>query len=130
MTPKGRKPLPQLYTPKETAVWEAHVAEVARAQLLGVEVEGEDFVLPVDEVRVLANLRFNLDKPVSYPKRVVHATKKPDLDNLVKAVLDGLVQGRVLADDNCITDMMVSKRYSHPLEHPTGVEIELTCLKL
>ena len=122
--------MPQLYTPKETQQWESHVAESARAQLLSVEVEGDDFTLPVSEVRVLANLRFNLDKPVSYPKRVVHATKKPDLDNLVKAVLDGLVQGRVLEDDNCITDMMVSKRYSDHLDHPVGVEVELTCLKV
>lgn len=128
MTPKGRKPMPQLYTPKETQAWEAHVADTARAQLLGVEVEGDDFTMPIEASRVLAHIRFNIKKPVSYPKSVVHATKKPDLDNLVKAVLDGLVQGRVLEDDNCVTDMMVSKRYEHPLDHPAGVEIELTCI--
>lgn len=112
-------------------MWEEHVGAVARAQLLKCEIEGDDdFLLPVKDVRILAHLRFNVPKPVSYPKSVVHAVKKPDLDNLVKSVLDGLVMGAIIEDDNCITDMMVSKRYVHPLDHPEGVEVELTCLKV
>lgn len=129
MTPKGGKPIPQLYTPATTKKWEEHIAASARAQLIAVEVEGDtDFTMPIRQMRVMARIRFNIEKPVSYPKRIVHATKKPDLDNLVKAVLDGLVNGKVIDDDACITDMSVSKRYADPLNHPPGVEIELTCL--
>lgn len=132
LVPKGGgRPFPQFYTPEKTVKWEQLVAEHARAQLLAVEVEGDqDFTLPVAaEVRILANIRFNIAKPVSYPKSVKHATRKPDLDNLVKAILDGLVTGRVITDDNCVTDLMTSKRYACQ-DHPVGVEVELTCLPL
>lgn len=126
----GKKPIPQLYTPAKTAAWEEHVAKEALAQLRGVEVEGDkDFTLPIRDCRVLATVRFNLRKPVSYPKSVVHAVKKPDLDNLVKAIWDGLVNAQVLEDDNCITDTLMMKRYADA-EHPPGVEVELTCLPL
>lgn len=130
ITAPGKRPFPQFYTPKKTAAWEHHVAEIAKIQLLSVEADGDqDFILPVAEKRVMATMRFNLRKPPSYPKSVIHATKKPDLDNLVKAILDGLVSGRILEDDNCVTDLTVSKRYADAI-HPPGVEIEMTCLPL
>ena len=131
VNPPGKSPFVQFYMPKKTKDYMEHVATIARGQLLKVEVDGDDseFTLPMKECRILAHLRFNLDKPVSYPKSVIHSVTKPDIDNLVKSVLDGLVQGRVMLDDNCITDLMVSKRYVSP-GHPTGVEIELTCLPI
>lgn len=126
----GKRPFPQFYTPAKTVEWETHVGEVALAQLRGVEIDGdEDFTLPVKESRILVHARFNLTKPKSYPKSVVHATKKPDLDNLIKAILDGLVLARVISDDNCVTDLHIMKRYADP-DHPPGVEVELTCLTL
>lgn len=127
----GKVPRPVLYTPKKTKDWEDHVAESARSQMLSVDVEGDrDFTMPIRDVRVFARIRFNITKPPSYSKKVVHATRKPDVDNLVKAVLDGLVNGKIIYDDDCITDLSVSKRYADGLEHPTGVEIELTCIEL
>ena len=104
------------------------MAATSLAQLRGVEIEGDsDFTMPIRDMRIIASLRFNLRKPKSYAKSVAHATKKPDLDNLVKAILDGLVQGRVIEDDNCITDLSVMKRYADD-QHPPGVEVDLTCL--
>lgn len=128
VTPRGGKPFVQFYSDKKTVEYEDHVGGCALIQLRGVEVEGDqDFTLPVKECRILAHLRFNLRKPPSYSKRVVHATKKPDLDNLVKAVLDGLVKANVIDDDNCITDISMMKRYATE-DHPVGVEVELTVL--
>lgn len=129
ITGKTGKPFPSFYTPKKTAMWEKHVAETARTQAITVDVVGDDFILPFENVRVMAQIRFNLRKPPSYPKSVVHATKKPDLDNLVKAILDGLVLGRVLGDDNCVVALNTSKHYAD-IDHPPGVEIELTCLPI
>lgn len=125
----GKRPFPSLYTPPKTKAWEEHVGQEALQQLRSVEVEGDDFTLPIRDVRILASLRFNLKKPASYPKSMKHAVKKPDLDNLVKAILDGIVMAGVIEDDNCITDMSISKRYADA-EHPVGVEVELTCLPL
>lgn len=129
VAPKGGRPFAQFYTPAKTRLWEEHVGQHALMQLRGVEVDGDDFTLPIKDVRIILNMRFNLRKPSSYPKSVVHAAKKPDLDNLVKGVLDALVSARVIEDDNCITDMQVMKRYASE-DHPPGVEVELTCLPL
>lgn len=125
----GSKPRAHFYTPAKTKAWEEHVGVHALDQLRSVRSEGGEFTMPMAECRILAALRFNIRKPVSYSKSVLHATKKPDLDNLVKAILDGLTQAQVIEDDNCITDISSMKRYATD-EHPLGVEVELACLPL
>lgn len=131
---KNGKPFVQTYSDKRSADYELLVGQHVKDQLVGIETErplpedgDEDFVLPFKEHRVLIGLRFNLAKPVSYPKSVVHHTKKPDIDNYAKAVLDGLVKARVLADDGMVTDLTIAKRYIEP-GHPEGVEIDLTAI--
>ena len=57
---------------------------------------------------------FRLKRPVSLPKKVLHHVKKPDLDNLIKAVKDSL-KGICWADDSQIVhygDM--TKKYAEP----------------
>ena len=126
----GKKPFVQFYSEKKCVEYEQLVGEVSLRELRRVEVVGDDdFTLPIKNFRIIASIRFFVKKPVSYPKSVKHATKKPDLDNLVKAILDALVSARVIEDDNCVTDLYTSKRYADP-ENPVGVEVELTCLPL
>ncbi len=52
---------------------------------------------------------------------VILPTKKPDLDNIAKAILDAL-NGIAYHDDSCVTEVTVRKLYS---EDPR-VEVELT----
>ena len=122
----GGKPWVQTYPEAKTVNWEDRVAGQAIAQIAGVTVlgTGVDFVLPFAG-RVLISLRFNLHKPVSYSSAVVDHLKRPDVDNLAKAVLDGLQKGRIMIEDNLVTDLSVRKRYVSP-GHPEGVEIDLT----
>lgn len=129
VSPKsGGKPFVQFYEEKPAQLWQEQVAVQARAQIPKIQVHGDgDFTLPA-RGRVLMAIRFNLDKPKSYSKSVVHHIKKPDVDNLAKAVMDGLVKGRIIEDDNLVTDLTVYKRYSD-LEHPLGVEIDLTVIR-
>lgn len=129
LTPAGQKPRPQIYADPRSAEWEEYVSDQATEQLRATptEGEGEDFLLPLRDMRVLLMLRFNLPKPKSYPARVVHHTKKPDIDNYAKGVIDGLVKARIMADDGMITDLSIKKRYIAP-GHPEGVEIDLTAL--
>lgn len=134
--PRGRvvpakKPFVQFYEEKPSKDYKERVAETARNQVLTAQVveigSGGDFLLPFEGVRALITLRFNMAKPKSYPKRIVDHTKKPDFDNLAKGVVDGLVQGRILKDDGCVTDATIQKRYADD-EHPEGVEIDLTVM--
>jgi Holliday junction resolvase RusA-like endonuclease len=126
---KGGAPYVQFYEDKRCVDYQDHVATHVRAQVVKVPVDGDGgtFTVPFENVRALVALRFNIRKPVSYPARIVDHTKKPDLDNLAKGVLDGLVKGLLLSDDNCITDLGLSKRYATDV-HPEGVEIDVTVM--
>lgn len=124
-----KPPRPHVYNDPRSTKWEEYVAQMVMDQLMKTPTtgEGDDFVLPLRDCRILMTVRFNLPKPKSYPARVVHHTKKPDLDNYAKAILDGLVKGRILEDDGLVTDLMIQKRYVEA-GHPEGVEIDLTAL--
>lgn len=131
--PKGGKAWIQWYSTKKTEDYERLVTQESLRQLRSVEVDGDqDFTLPIRDCRYLINLRFNFEKPKSYPKTVVHMTKMPDIDNLAKSVLDGLVGkdgSQVLDKDGPITDLTLQKRYADDA-HPPGVEISVTCVPL
>lgn len=129
VNPKGGKPWPQVYPDKRSVDWEDYIAESVELQLRATPTEGSgpDFILPLADMRILLNLRFNLLKPASYPARVQWNLKKPDIDNYGKCVIDGLVKARLIKDDGLITDLSVQKRYVEP-GHPYGVEIDLTAL--
>jgi len=55
-------------------------------------------------------LHFKLPRPKSLPKKVQHHTKKPDLDNLVKGVKDGL-KGICYHDDSQVIRLAATKEY-------------------
>lgn len=128
VTPKGRAPFVQFYSVKKSSDYQDHVGAWAMQQIRSIPVvPGQEFKLPFTMCRLLVTLRFNMEKPVSYPKRIVDHTRKPDADNLSKGVLDGLVKGNVITDDSAVTDLTILKRYSS-WDHPTGVEIDLTAI--
>lgn len=129
VSPKdGKKPFVQVYTDSETVAWEQTVSWLAKREVMSIPPDGEgDIVLPFDG-RVIMNLRFNLPRPVSTPKKVLYPyTSKSDVDNLAKAVMDGLQNARVLSNDNRVTDLSIQKRFASE-GHPMGVEIDITTL--
>lgn len=127
VTPKdGGKPWVQVYSDEQTASWEETVGWQVRQQLLEWTMDGTpgELVLPLSG-RTLVEMRFNVNKPASTPKKVEYPLKKPDIDNLAKSVLDGLTKMGLLKDDNIVTDMNICKRYVEE-GHPLGVEVEIT----
>ena len=70
----------------------------------------------IDAEDVIVHMVFVMPIPKSYSKKKQAAlvgashTKKPDLDNLVKAVLDAL-NGKAFADDSVISSISASKEY-------------------
>jgi Holliday junction resolvase RusA-like endonuclease len=65
-------------------------------------------------------LSFVLPRPKSLPRKVVHHTKRPDIDNLFKAIADSL-NGILYRDDSQIVHLVVEKKYGAE----PGVEIRL-----
>jgi Holliday junction resolvase RusA-like endonuclease len=68
---------------------------------------------------------FVMKRPTSTPKTrpTPPATKKPDLDKLVRAVCDSLT-GTVYADDSLVVEMVSTKRIAEDGEQP-GVRISV-----
>ncbi len=64
---------------------------------------------------------FLFQRPKSLPKKVVLDTKRPDLDKLVRAVLDGLTYA-IIPDDAQVISISATKRYIEGSEMP-GAEI-------
>lgn len=115
-----------MYNTARTSNWEEWVGQQARNQLRQVHLK-DDFLLPIKDCRLIVSMRLTRRKPSSYPKSVIHHIVKPDIDNMVKGVYDGLVKGNIIHDDSAVTDEYVSKRYPEP-GHPVGVEIDLTAI--
>lgn len=70
---------------------------------------------------VWIDLRFHMKKPKSYPKtKELPATKKPDLDKMIRSVKDALT-GIFYVDDSQVVELRASKQYSDA----PGVEIRI-----
>lgn len=73
-----------------------------------------------------AQLAFVMPRPVSTPKKLRRPwhTKKPDIDKLTRAVLDGIVNGQVMHSDSQVCRLEVTKFVAAEGE-PAGVHIRL-----
>jgi Holliday junction resolvase RusA-like endonuclease len=72
---------------------------------------------------VIVTLSFVLPRPQK-PRWAVPAVK-PDIDKLCRAILDGLKDGGLLAEDSRVVTLTATKRYPNPGD-PTGVGIDVT----
>lgn len=113
-TPKGRPRFrvtgrfARAYTDSKTRSYEKHVAECARIAMRG----RLDF--PLDQPLSVA-LKFVLPRPKSAAKSVRLPAARPDIDNLTKAVLDGLSSAGVFVNDSRIVALMALKVYGTPV---------------
>jgi Holliday junction resolvase RusA-like endonuclease len=123
---KQGKPYAHVYTPRKTAKWEEHVR--SRTSLYAFK-RG---ITPVEKRPVRVDLIFYLPKPKNMTKKDKEALpfhyKKPDLDNLVKAVLDAM-EGVFYKNDSqrCISE--TKKRYEWRgvnIATPPGVFIRVS----
>lgn len=97
------------YTPPETVANETRIAWLAKSAMAGAG--------PTDRpVEILVELRMAIPSSWSKKKQVaaaagqVRATKRPDLDNCVKSVLDAC-NGIVYGDDGQVVMLTVRKLY-------------------
>ncbi|ANC03982.1 endodeoxyribonuclease RusA [Pseudomonas putida] len=110
----------RMFTPKKTASYEGLIAVVGDRAMAG---------RPPIECPVMVEMRIVLPVPASKTKKFkaqalageIFPAKKPDMDNVVKAIFDGL-NGIVWRDDVQVVDAIVRKRYG---ETP-GVHVKIT----
>lgn len=67
---------------------------------------------------LLVDVGFALPRPKSLAKRIRYPSKRPDLDKLVRAVLDGVTAGGAWADDAQVAQLFARKSYADPEGSP------------
>jgi crossover junction endodeoxyribonuclease RusA len=98
---------------KRTKPWKHTVTELALA------ARGE---APAIDGPVIVELALYLPRPKSAPQRVKHPAKKPDIDKLVRAILDALTYARVWNDDSQVVSLLATKRFAGGADdQPRGV---------
>jgi Holliday junction resolvase RusA-like endonuclease len=88
-----------------------------------IATEAQKLDAPMTSKATLIRMRFVMPRPKSLKKSEVHHTKRPDLDKLIRAVLDGIT-GILVRDDSQLVDIRATKEYAQPNEQH-GVLIEL-----
>jgi len=96
-----------MYDPKNSREWKQTV------KLMAMQYRPDGLI----EGPVHINLDFFLLRPKSLPKKVQDHIKKPDIENLAKAVIDGL-EGIFFKNDSQITVAVMSKNYCEGMEQP------------
>ena len=102
-----------MYSPKENKTYEA---EVARACRYAMKATGEhDPTKMAVAVEVVAYYKIPVATKAKTRLQMlaekILPTKKPDVDNIAKSVMDGM-NGVAYNDDAQVTDLYVCKRYS------------------
>jgi len=99
---------PQLYTPTKSQRYKKSLGEFAQAIMVK-----ENYKMFVD-VPLCVDVVFFLKKPKSVKRRLPFV--RPDLDNYLKAFLDG-INGVVYFDDALVSKIIAGKFYS-PTSEP------------
>lgn len=103
--------------------WREHVAHAARDVM-------RDEPIMTGSVQIV--VAFSLQRPTSHytTKGVlsrgapIHATNKPDVDKLARAVLDALT-GVVYLDDKQIVDLRAAKRWTSTLSEGPRISVDI-----
>ena len=115
-----------IYTPKKTQGYEARFASAYADKYPDLPPTSEAVRVTIEAYFPLTKADFNSKgepnkKGTAKLKDELHCTKKPDCDNIAKAVLDGL-NGVAFLDDNQVISLAVTKAYS--LQPRVAVSVE------
>ena len=116
-TASGR---PRVFTPTKTVRWEDWIA-------LNAERALSTKIGTFDEGAVAIEIIVNVRRPISRPKKYVWPDKRPDLDNYIKAVLDGLQKAGVWRDDAQVVRIAAIKQYATGDRRP-GIQIDIRAI--
>lgn len=106
------------YTPQKTARYE-NLVKLAAQQAMGERAPTEGGVALIVRAFMGIPTSWSQKKQRAAALGEITPTKRPDLDNIVKAVKDG-ANGVTWKDDSQVVDVRASKRYGTP-----RVEVEV-----
>lgn len=106
---QGKPDFVQVYSAPETQRYEAKVAQIAK-NAMGTTFPSSKPIEVLVELRMQIPVSWTKKKQVAASKGEVRATKKPDADNVLKAVTDAC-NGILWADDAQIVVTTVRKLY-------------------
>ena len=97
------------YTPEKTVRYE----NLVRTMFVNAYPDAVPLDVPV---KVIVDAEFPIPKSWSKKKRndAFYVTKKPDIDNVIKSVFDGL-NGVAWTDDSLVAVLEASKRYTEQM---------------
>ena len=100
----------RMFTPKKTADYETLIADVAVLAMEARELIGGPVMVEM-QIHVGVAASWSKKKTAAALAGELFPTKKPDIDNVLKAICDG-INGIVFKDDVQVVDVHTSKRYS------------------
>jgi len=114
----------RMFTPQKTVAYEGLIAHAGHAAMEGrALIEGA--VSVVMDIRLEVPASWSQKKQARALAGQEMPTKKPDIDNVEKAIFDGL-NGVVWKDDVQVVDVCKRKRYASA----PGVTVEIEVLEL
>ena len=131
--PRFSKKMGRSYTPAPTVAYQKKVAGLASVAMDTFHPDREGLLIE-GRTPVWVQIMVVLQRPqalmrVKDPEGMLYHTKRPDVDNIGKAVLDGLdeVEG-LWVDDSQVCDLSIRKRYAQKGGLPY-VEVSILELK-
>jgi|TARA_R110000868_G_scaffold402416_1_gene678717 Holliday junction resolvase RusA-like endonuclease len=106
------------YTPEQTRLYEARIGAAAWSEMKKSGLETTDRPVHVEIIAFM-----DIPKSWSAKKRLeaeygaIRAVGKPDIDNIIKAALDGIA-GPIIANDTQVVSVKAQKTYCHPDRGP------------
>ncbi|MEC4168362.1 RusA family crossover junction endodeoxyribonuclease [Pseudomonas sp. MS-1(2024)] len=100
----------RMFTPPKTANYETLIAMAAQQAMAGRELIGGPVLV---EMKIMVSVAASWSKKKTAEALAgdVMPTKKPDADNVLKAICDG-INGIVFKDDVQVVNVSLSKRFS------------------
>ena len=95
----------------DVVAYEKSIAEATAVAIMQLP-DDDNFPFPIDRA-VFVDVWFYFTRPKSR-KKTDMMNVKPDIDNTVKAAIDGACDGGMLTNDSRIVDVFIHKRYGQP----------------
>ena len=99
----------RLFTPKKTANYETLISLAAQQAMQGRELIAGPVLMEL-AIRVSVAASWSKKKTAEALSGEIKPTKKPDIDNILKAICDG-INGIVFKDDVQVTNVSMNKRF-------------------